>query len=63
MNINDLSASDHDLCFDGLMRKAYDAIVILLVNSQLDSERYPRWKQLVQHVGNHYVLPWGSNWA
>ena len=40
MNITDLSASDHDVCFDGGMHKAYGAIVILSVNSQLDSKRY-----------------------
>ena len=60
MNVHDLSASNHDVWFDGLMRKAYGATVIPSVDSQLDSEWYSRWKQLVQHVGNHYVLPGGA---
>ena len=42
------------------MHKAYGATVILLVNSQLDSERYSQWKWLVQYVGNHYVLLGGA---
>ena len=49
--------SERDVCFDELMRKAYGTTLVQTVNSQQESEWYLRWKQLVQHFSNHYVLP------
>ena len=60
INVCDMFTSEHDVCFDELMSKAYGTSLTQSVNSQQESEWYLRWKQLAQHFGNHYVLPGGS---
>ena len=49
-----------DVCFDNLMYKAYGANLINSADGDGDSIWCARWGQLVQHSGNHYILPGGS---
>ena len=51
-----------DVCFDALMQQAYGAPLVhqQSVSDAVNSVWYSRWVQLIQHVGNHYILPGGS---
>ena len=55
ITVCDVFTSERDVCFDKLMRKAYGITLVQSVNSQQESEWYLRWKQLIQHFGNHYL--------
>ena len=44
---------------DDLMRRAYGTTLINSGGSGTDSPWYQRWEKVVQHSGNHYILPGG----
>ena len=61
MDGSNVSATDTlntDVCFDNLMYKLYGTNLINSADG--DSVWCARWGLLVQHSGNHYILPGGS---
>ena len=49
-----------DICYDSLMCKAYRSSLSQPVSGDYDSAWCSRWRQVIYHSGNHYVLPGGS---
>ena len=49
-----------DVCYDTLMCRAYGSSLSQLSSVNCDSDWHSRWKQVIYHSGNHYILPGGS---
>ena len=49
-----------DVCYDTLVCKAYGSSLSQLSSVGQDSDWRSHWRQVVYHLGNHYILPSGS---